>query len=139
MCIRKTCGLQLEHTLHISSSIFFDKVLAASPDIQKWLDQHHPFLWARSKFSADIKCDYINNKLAEWWNAWIKDLKDLPVHCMADAIREKIMILFAKRRKISTALPQGILLAVIHQLNAASRGLGDLKISKVHPQRSRGH
>ncbi|RLN13435.1 hypothetical protein C2845_PM09G02920 [Panicum miliaceum] len=94
---------------------FFDKVLAASPQIQKWLDEHHPFLWARSKFSADIKCDYINNNLAECWNAWIKEHKDLPLHCMADAIREKIMILFAKRRKISTALPQGILPAVIHQ------------------------
>ena len=55
---------------------------------------------------------------------------------MADAIREKIMILFAKRRKISTALPQGILPAVIHQLNAASRGLGYLKISKGHPNKA---
>ena len=52
---------------------------------------------------------------------------------MADAIREKLMILFAKRRKIAAALPHGILPAVIHQLNAASRGLGDLKISKGHP------
>jgi len=112
---------------------FFDKVLAASPDIQKWLDEHHPFLWARSKFSPDIKCDYINNNLAECWNAWIKEMKDLTLYCMADAIREKVMILFAKRRKISTSLPHGILPAVIHQLNAASRGLGHLKISKGHP------
>ena len=52
---------------------------------------------------------------------------------MADAIREKIMILFAKRRKISTTLPLGILSSVIHQLNAASRGLRHLKISKEHP------
>jgi len=93
---------------------FFDKVLAASPEVQKWLDEHHPFLWARSKFSADIKCDYINNNLAESWNAWIKEHKDLPVHCMVDAIREQIMILFAKRRKISIALPPGILPAVIY-------------------------
>jgi len=60
----------------------------------------------------------------------------LLVHCMADAIRERIMILFAKRRKISTALPPGILPAVIHQLNAASRGLGHLKISKGHPNQA---
>jgi hypothetical protein len=62
-------------------------------------NEHHPFLWARSKFSPNIKCDYINNKLAESWNAWIKEHKDLLVHCMADAIRERIMILFAKRRR----------------------------------------
>ena len=44
---------------------FFDKILEASPDVQKWLTVHHPFRWARSKFSDDIKCDYINNNLAE--------------------------------------------------------------------------
>jgi hypothetical protein len=115
---------------------FFDKVLAASPSVQKWLDEHHPFLWARSKFSDDIKCDYINNNLAESWNSWIKDTKDLPVHCMADAIRERIMILFGKRRQFSTALIGGILPAVIHQLNAASRGLGHLKVSKGHPHQA---
>jgi transposase-like protein len=43
---------------------FFDKVLEASPDVQKWLNEHHPFLWARSKFRDDIKCDYITNNLA---------------------------------------------------------------------------
>ena len=52
---------------------------------------------------------------------------------MADAFREKIMILFAKRRKISRALSPSILPGIIHQLNAASRGLGHLDISKGHP------
>ncbi|CAN6310721.1 unnamed protein product [Urochloa humidicola] len=113
---------------------FFDKVLAASPELPKWLDEHHPFLWARSKFSDDIKCDYINNNLAECWNAWIKEHKDLPLHCMADAIREKLMILFGKRRAISNALrSKGMLPAIIHQLNAASTGLGHLKVTKGHP------
>jgi len=93
-------------------------------------------LWARSKFSEHIKCDYINNNLAESWNCWIKEHKDLPVHCTADAIREKIMVLFATRRKISRALPPGILLGIIHQLNAASRGLGHLTISKGHPNQA---
>jgi len=60
-------------------------------------------LWARSKFSADIKCDYINNNLAESWNAWVKELKALPPHILVDAIREKLVVLFAKRR-ISSCL-----------------------------------
>ena len=55
---------------------------------------------------------------------------------MADAIREKIMVLFAKRRKISRALPPGILPGIIHQLNAASMGLGHLTISKGHPNQA---
>jgi hypothetical protein len=54
----------------------------------------------------------------------------MPVHCLANAIREKTMILFAKRRKISTSLSHGILPTVIHQLNAASKGLGHLKVTK---------
>ena len=115
---------------------FFDKVLAASPSVTNWLKQHHKLLWARSKFSADIKCDYINNNLAECWNAWIKDLKDLPPHCFVDAIREKLAELFEKRRRISRALPPGILPAIIHQLNAASKGLGNLKVTKGHPDQS---
>ncbi|XP_012701350.1 uncharacterized protein LOC101765173 [Setaria italica] len=51
---------------------FMSKVLEASPEVGKWLDEHHNLLWARSKFSSDIKCDYILNNLAESWNAWIK-------------------------------------------------------------------
>ena len=55
---------------------------------------------------------------------------------MADAIREKIMVLFAKRRKISRALHPGILPRIIHQLNAASKGLAHLTISKGHPNQA---
>jgi len=112
---------------------FFDKVVQASPGIVKWLNEHHNLLWARSKFSTEIKCDYINNNLAESWNAWIRECKDLPVHCLADAIREKTLTLFTKRRMISVALNPAILPTVIHQLNAASRGLGHLKVKKGHP------
>jgi hypothetical protein len=80
---------------------FFAKVLEASPDVQDWLNAHHKLLWARSKFSADIKCDYINNNLAECWNSWIKEHKDLPVHCLTDAIREKTLTLFCKEEENS--------------------------------------
>ena len=41
-----------------------------------------------------------------------------------------------KRRRISRALPPGILPAIIHQLNAASKGLGNLKVRKGHPDQS---
>ena len=70
-------------------------------------------LWARSGFKEVIKCDYINNNLAESWNAWIQEHKDLPVDMLAHAIRHKTMVLFEKRRKISMALKGFILLAII--------------------------
>jgi hypothetical protein len=115
---------------------FFDKVLAASPGVNKWLQEHHSLLWVRSKFSADIKYDYINNNLAESRNAWIKELKDLPPHCLVDALREKLVVLFEKRRTISRALSPGILPVVIHRLNVASKGLGHLKVTKGHPKQA---
>jgi transposase-like protein len=115
---------------------FLDKVFAASPHVKKWLDDHHNLLWARSKFSPNIKCDYINNNLAGSWNAWIKDFKDLPLHYMVDAIREKGVIMFDKRRRISRALHGVILPVVIHQLNASTKGLGHLRVTKGRPDRA---
>lgn len=69
---------------------FMDKVIEASPDVKKCLREHHNLLWTRSKFSTDIKCDYILNNLVESWNAWIKEFKDLPLHYMVDAIRIRV-------------------------------------------------
>jgi hypothetical protein len=43
------------------------------------------------------------------------------------------MVLFEKRRKISVALYGDILLAVIHQLNATSKGLDYLHVTKGNP------
>jgi transposase-like protein len=44
---------------------FMSKVFQACPQIQTWINERHTHLWARSKFSPDIKCDYINKNLAE--------------------------------------------------------------------------
>ena len=44
------------------------------------------------------------------------------------------MVLFEKRRKISLALTGAILPAVIHQLNATSKGLDHLQVTKGNPQ-----
>ena len=62
----------------------------------------------------------------------IKELKELPLDSLADAIRIKTMVLFEKRRKISLALTGGILPAV--WLNAASKGLDHLQVTKGNPQ-----
>jgi hypothetical protein len=56
---------------------------------------------------------------------------------LVDALREKLVVLFAKRRRISRALSPGILPAVIHQLNAASKRLGHLKVTKGHPKQTK--
>jgi len=107
---------------------FFNFVREASPDVMDWLEKHHKLLWMRSAFNTEIKCDYITNNLAECFNNWIKDWKDLPVHELADKIREKVMVLWRKRRQIGQKLNGRILPAVIRTLKMRTRGLGHLTV-----------
>lgn len=114
-----------------------DKVLQNTPGLKAWLDKDHKLLWTRAKFDPDIKCDYITNNLAESWNSWIKEFKDLPLDSLADAVREKMVGLFETRRRISNALNGYLILpAVIHQLNADSYGLTNLRVTKGDPNQS---
>jgi hypothetical protein len=52
---------------------------------------------------------------------------------MVDAIREKGVAMFEKRRRISRALHGVILPAIIYQLNAALNRLDHLKVTKGPP------
>ncbi|XP_066358573.1 uncharacterized protein [Miscanthus floridulus] len=112
--------------------IFYDnitKMVSESAEAVKWLQTNHKLLWYRCAFNPEIKCDYITSNIAESFNNWIRDYKDLPVADLADKIREMIMVLWNKRRNIAYRLPEGrILPAIMHQLKANTRGLGHLKI-----------
>ena len=44
--------------------------------------------------------------------------------------------MFEKRRRISRALPEVILPAIIHKLNASSKGIGHLKVTKGMPDQA---
>jgi hypothetical protein len=59
--------------------------------LTKWFKENHYFLWYRSGFNSDIKCDYITNNISEVFNNWIKDHNDLPVCDLANKIRVMIM------------------------------------------------
>ena len=74
--------------------------LRAVPVIARYLEKDHPFLWYISGYNPAIKCDYLTNNIAEVFNNWIKDYKDLPVCDLAEKIREMIMVLFHRRRRI---------------------------------------
>lgn len=112
--------------------IFYDHmaaILNESEEVLKWLKDYHKLLWYRCAFNPEIKCDYITNNIAEVFNNWIRDIKDLPVAELADKVREMIMKLWNKRRNIGDTLPAGrILPSVMVQLKANTRGLGHLKI-----------
>lgn len=102
-------------------------VFNASDKVFPYLRDHHNLRWMRCMFNTDIKCDYINNNLAECFNNWVRDIKGLPIVQLADKIREMIMELFRKRRMIGERFAGIIIPFVIHQLNARTRGLGHLK------------
>lgn len=107
-----------------------NKVIAESPEVDAYLKMYHNLKWMRCMFDPSIKCDYINNNLAESFNAWIKDYKDLPVDELADKTREMIMTLFLKRRRIGVKLRGRIIPAVIQQIFNRTRGLQHLKVGK---------
>ncbi|CAA0829597.1 Unknown protein [Striga hermonthica] len=103
-------------------------IVKSDLDTKEWLEQHHKLKWFRSGFNPAIKCDYVTNNIAKVFNKWIKDIKDLPVCELADKLREMIMVLWHKRRKIGQRLQGKILPAVIHILKAQTRGLSHLNV-----------
>ncbi len=62
-------------------SVVFQKhmtlIINGSPEVWKWLTTYHKLKWMRCGFNLEIKCDYITNNIAEVFNNWIRDYKDL--------------------------------------------------------------
>uniref|UniRef100_A0A0A9DSX2 SWIM-type domain-containing protein n=1 Tax=Arundo donax TaxID=35708 RepID=A0A0A9DSX2_ARUDO len=110
----------------------FEKIMAeiftAAPDVWPWIRDHHSLKWMRCAFNPDIKCNHITNNLAEVFNNWAKDIKDLPVVDLVDKLREMIMVLWRKRRRIGERLHGKILPAIMVQLKARTRRLGYLRV-----------
>jgi phenolic acid decarboxylase len=104
--------------------------VASIPSVIPWMKEHHKLTWYRSGFNQAIKCDYITNNIAEVFNNWIKDYKDLPVCELVDKIRVMLMELFFRRRRIGENLNTKILPSVTNLLNAKTRGLGQLSLAK---------
>ncbi|XP_042059580.1 uncharacterized protein LOC121804105 [Salvia splendens] len=118
---RTFCPIYHEHLMR--------KMYEAHDRVQPFLETYHRLLWMRSKFSEEIKCDYITNNIAEVWNRWVKDLKDLPIAELVDSLRSKFMELYARRRNIGERLEGHTMLPiVVRHLNVLSRKLGQLKV-----------
>ena len=83
-----------------------------------------------SGLNTAIKCDHINNNVAESFNNKVKGLKDLHVHDMVDQIRIVIMRLWELRRRIGDVLQGDKLPAVIQQVVNRSRNLTHLSVEK---------
>jgi hypothetical protein len=85
----------------------------------------------RSRFSEEIKVDHITNNVAEVWNNWVKEIKDLPIAKLADTLRSRFMELFAKRMRIGEKFDGHVMLPIaIHHLQTMSRQLGHLNVKE---------
>jgi len=107
------------------------KMYAANEKLKPYLDENHSLLWSRSKFKEEIKCDHITNNVAEVWNNWVKNIKDLPIIELADTLRGKFVELYAKRRRIGAKFEGHTMVPiVVRQLQVMSRKLDHLKVKE---------
>jgi hypothetical protein len=100
---------------------FMSKMEEKDPNALSWLDENHPYVWSRSKFSEDCKVDYINNNLSECFNSWVSKCKDFQVVDMHDRIRQMIIEKWVLRDKIGRKMVGSIIPSIIHALNAQSK------------------
>jgi hypothetical protein len=113
------------HSYHLG------KIMTACPEFGTWLNTYHSLLWYRADFNTVIKCDHINNNLAESFNNRVKELKDLPVHDLVDQIRLLMMRLWELRSRIGALLQGDKLPAVVQQVVNRSRKLSHLSVDKA--------
>jgi len=114
-----TCSLK-KHNYHLR------QLHAANhPKVKDWFEKGHTKLWARSKFNEVCKVDYVNNNLAECFNAKVRKIKGLHLVEMLDKIRQMIMEKFELRQRIAAAKFVGhkIIPSVMKKLLAKTRGL----------------
>ncbi|XP_062179417.1 uncharacterized protein LOC133884028 [Phragmites australis] len=104
------------------------KIEEKSPDALSWLDNNHPYVWSRSKFSDDCKVDYINNNLSECFNSWVSKTKDMQIVDMHDKIRQMIITKFHLRGKIGSNMEGRIIPAITKSLNAKSKAIKDHEV-----------
>jgi hypothetical protein len=102
---------------------FIAAIEAASPEAIAYLRQHHDRVWTRSKFSPIAKVEYVSNNLAEVFNNWIREKKQLAIVELLDTYREMVMLMRGKRRELADKLQGTILPSVIKELNQKSKGL----------------
>jgi hypothetical protein len=65
----------------------------------------------------------VSNNLAEVFNNWIREVKQLALVELLDTLREMIMTMLQKRRAVGETLLGHILPSVIKELNLKSKGL----------------
>jgi transposase-like protein len=102
---------------------FIAAIEAANPDAIAFLKKNHDRVWTTSKFSSISKVEYVSNNLAEVFNNWIREKKQLAIVELVDTYREMVMLMRGKRREVANKLQGTILPSVVKELIQKSKGL----------------
>nr|KAJ0184950.1 hypothetical protein LSAT_V11C900501820 [Lactuca sativa] len=97
-------------------------------DVIAYLNTNHKKIWSRSKFGTTSKCDYITNNISETFNSWIGKLCYKPVCDLLDAIREKIMKRFDKKRNLVNTWNGTLVPIAKNHLNDIAKNLGEYEV-----------
>jgi hypothetical protein len=99
------------------------KIEEKSPDALDWLDDNHPHISSRSKFSKEYKVDYINSILSESFNSWVSKTKDMHIVQMLDHMRQMIIKKFEIRWKIGRKMVGRIIPHITRIFNEQSKNM----------------
>lgn len=115
---------------------FIGKIEEKDRSAIEWLDDNHPYVWSRSKFSEDCKVDYINNNLSESFNSWVSKTKAYQIVEMLDHIRQMIIEKFVLRSKSGNNMSGIIIPAIVTELNAKSKTIKDHEVLICGPAKA---
>ncbi|KAI3519078.1 hypothetical protein L1887_08086 [Cichorium endivia] len=122
------------------SSSKYERLLKEIANVREdaitYLDDNHKKIWSRSKFGTLVKCDYITNNISETFNSWVGDIRYKPVVDLLDAIREKLMVRFDKKRRIVQKWKGTLVPKARNYLNSISKNLGEFQVCRSSDNRA---
>ncbi|XP_035829935.1 uncharacterized protein LOC110944388 [Helianthus annuus] len=113
-----------------------NEITGANKDALTYLNENHNKIWSCCRFGETSKCNYVTNNISESFNAWIGEVRYKPVLKLLDSIREKIMVRFDKKMRLSKRWKGSLVPKTKTYLDKISKKLGAYKICKSGENRA---
>ncbi|EEE62772.1 hypothetical protein OsJ_17575 [Oryza sativa Japonica Group] len=93
---------------NVKFTYHMDKIKEGCPEALTWLDDNHPYIWSRSKFSEECK--------------------DRQIVDLLDTIRKMIISKFVSRANLASKMDEKIIPSITNTLNAKSKTLKNREV-----------
>ncbi|XP_022019508.2 uncharacterized protein LOC110919548 [Helianthus annuus] len=113
-----------------------NEIAGANKDALTYLNENHNKIWSRCRFGETSKCNYVTNNISESFNAWIGEVRYKPVLELLDSIREKIMVRFDKKMRLSKKWKGTLVPKTKTYLDKISKKLGAYEICRSGENRA---